>query len=148
MQQSPSWKELCFFLEERMVPRLLRNVPSFNGIRSFITAFTTAHHLCLSWIRSIQSTPSVRFSEDIFQYYPSIYIYVFEVASFLQVYPLKYFKLLFYSQFFIFLYTKTLFSLTEFILFKNRHNLIKNVISQFGFHYVAKHRRMFQVYRQ
>jgi hypothetical protein len=30
--------------------------PAFYGIRSFITAFTSARHMSLSWARSIQST--------------------------------------------------------------------------------------------
>ena len=38
-------------------PQLLNRFPAFYGTRSFITAFTTARHLSLSWARSIQSMP-------------------------------------------------------------------------------------------
>ena len=42
---------------------LVNKFPSFYGIRRFITAFTSARHLSLSWARSIQSMPSP-LSED------------------------------------------------------------------------------------
>jgi hypothetical protein len=37
-------------------PELLKKFPAFYGTRRFITVFTTARHLSLSWTRSIQST--------------------------------------------------------------------------------------------
>jgi hypothetical protein len=37
---------------------LLKNFPTFYGIRRFITIFTRALHWSLSWARSIQSIPS------------------------------------------------------------------------------------------
>jgi hypothetical protein len=47
MQQSPSWKtNSCLDCWE--IPCLLQN-------QKFITVFSTAHHLCLSWTRRIQS---------------------------------------------------------------------------------------------
>ena len=49
MEQSPSWKETGFQLVEKF--------PTFYGTRRFITAFTNARHLSLSWASSIQSTP-------------------------------------------------------------------------------------------
>ena len=36
--------------------QLVKKFPSFYGTRRFITAFTSAHHLSLSWASSIQST--------------------------------------------------------------------------------------------
>ena len=39
-------------------PQLIEKFPAFNGTRWFITAFTTAYHLFLSWARSIHSMPS------------------------------------------------------------------------------------------
>jgi hypothetical protein len=37
--------------------QLVKKFPAFCGTRSFITPFTSAHHLFLSWASSIQSTP-------------------------------------------------------------------------------------------
>jgi len=45
-------------LEEQIVTRLFKKLPDFYGIRRFITVFTEALHCFLSWISSIQSTPS------------------------------------------------------------------------------------------
>jgi len=36
----------------------VKKFPSFYGFQRFITVFTRAHHLFLSWVRCIQSTPS------------------------------------------------------------------------------------------
>jgi hypothetical protein len=36
-------------------PTLLNKFPTFYGTQRFIAVFTTGHHLCLSWARSIQS---------------------------------------------------------------------------------------------
>ena len=47
MQQSPSWEANRFSASQKF---------SNYGIRRFITEFTRAHHLSLSWARSIQST--------------------------------------------------------------------------------------------
>jgi hypothetical protein len=38
-------------------PELLKKFPAFYGTRRFITAFTTARHLSLSWATLIQSMP-------------------------------------------------------------------------------------------
>jgi hypothetical protein len=35
----------------------VKKFPAFYGTRRFITAITSARHLCLSWARSIQSIP-------------------------------------------------------------------------------------------
>ena len=37
--------------------KLVKKFPTFYGTRRFITAFTSARHLSLSWARSIQSMP-------------------------------------------------------------------------------------------
>jgi hypothetical protein len=47
-------------------PQLVRKFLSFYGTRSFITAFTKAHHLSLSWAGSIQSMPPILLLEDSF----------------------------------------------------------------------------------
>jgi len=39
------------------VPQLVKKFPTFYGTRRFITAFTSARHLSLSWAGSIQSIP-------------------------------------------------------------------------------------------
>ena len=44
-------------LEKLTVSQLFKKFPTFYGTRMFITAFTSARHLCLSWARSIQSIP-------------------------------------------------------------------------------------------
>ena len=49
MEQSPSW--------ESNRTQLVNKFPTVYGTRKFITAFTTAHHLSLSWASSIQSMP-------------------------------------------------------------------------------------------
>ena len=49
MDQSPFW-ELIGFL-------LVKKFPAFYETRRFITAFTSARHLSLSWARSLQSIP-------------------------------------------------------------------------------------------
>jgi hypothetical protein len=45
------------FLQTQIVLQLVNKFPAFYGTRRFITAFTRARHLSLSWARSIQSTP-------------------------------------------------------------------------------------------
>ena len=47
MDQSPSWETNRF--------QLVNKFPAFYGTRRFITAFTSARHLSLSWASSIQS---------------------------------------------------------------------------------------------
>ena len=44
-------------LEKLTGSELVKKFPAFYGIRRFIIAFTTAHHLSLSWASSIQSMP-------------------------------------------------------------------------------------------
>ena len=45
------------FLKKLTVSQLVKNFPPFYGTRRFITAFTNACHMSLSWDRSIQSMP-------------------------------------------------------------------------------------------
>ena len=45
------------FLEKLIGAQLVNEFPAFYGTRRFITAFTSARHLSLSWARSIQSIP-------------------------------------------------------------------------------------------
>jgi hypothetical protein len=45
-------------LEKLAGSQLVNKFPAFYGNRKFITAFTSARRLCLSWARSIQSVPS------------------------------------------------------------------------------------------
>jgi len=42
-------------LEKLTSLQLLKNFPTFHGTRSFITTFTSARHLSLSWANTIQS---------------------------------------------------------------------------------------------
>ena len=44
-------------LEKLTGSQLVKNFPTFYGTRRFITAFTSAHHLSISWVSSIQSIP-------------------------------------------------------------------------------------------
>ena len=43
--------------EKLTISQLVKKFPAFYGTRRFITAFTSARHLSLSWARSIQSIP-------------------------------------------------------------------------------------------
>ena len=45
-------------LEKLTGPQLVKKFPAFYGICMFITTFTSARHLSLSWASSIQSMPS------------------------------------------------------------------------------------------
>ena len=45
-------------LEKLTGSQLVKKSPTFYGTRRFITAFTSARHLSLSWASSMQSTPS------------------------------------------------------------------------------------------
>jgi hypothetical protein len=47
----------------------VKKFPTFYGTRRFITAFTSARHLSLSWARSIQSYPHIRLPEDPSEHY-------------------------------------------------------------------------------
>jgi len=49
------WRRVL--LEKLTRLQLVKNFPAFYGSRRFITAFTSAHHLYLSWASSIQSIP-------------------------------------------------------------------------------------------
>jgi len=59
------WSHLTYFLtpstrvllEKLTGLQLVKKFPAFYGTRRFITAFTTARHLSLSWATSIQSMP-------------------------------------------------------------------------------------------
>jgi len=67
----------------------LKKFPAFYGTRMFITAFTSARHLSLSWARSIQSIPLHPTScRSILILFP-IYAWVFQVVSCPQVSPPK-----------------------------------------------------------
>ena len=46
-----------FLLEKLTGFQLVKKFPAFYGKRRFITAFTSARHLFLSWVSSIQSIP-------------------------------------------------------------------------------------------
>jgi hypothetical protein len=50
MEQSPSW-------EAYQSLQIVNNFPAFYWTRKFITAFTSARHLSLSWASPIQSIP-------------------------------------------------------------------------------------------
>jgi hypothetical protein len=58
------WSRVLF--EKLTGSHLVKKFLAFHGTRRFITAFTSAHHLSLSWSRSIQSMPPVPLSEDPF----------------------------------------------------------------------------------
>ena len=69
--------------------QLVKKFPAFYGTQNFITTFTSARHLSLSWARSIQSMPSIPLPEDLPYYYLPIYAWVSKVVSFPQVSPPK-----------------------------------------------------------
>ena len=48
---------ITVILEQLLGPRLVKKFPAFYAARRFITAFTTARHLFISWATSIQWTP-------------------------------------------------------------------------------------------
>ena len=47
----------CRVLEKLTGLQLVKKFPAFYGTRRFITAVTSAHHLSLSWVSLIHSTP-------------------------------------------------------------------------------------------
>ena len=49
MEQNPSWEANRLSASQE--------IPAFYGTRRFITAFTSSHHLSLSWASSIHSIP-------------------------------------------------------------------------------------------
>ena len=49
------WRRSTVLLEKLTVPQLIKKFPAFYRTRIFITAFTSARHLSLSWASSIQS---------------------------------------------------------------------------------------------
>jgi hypothetical protein len=51
-------------LEKLTGLHLVKKFPAFYGTRKFITAFTSARHLPLSWAISIQSIPHIPLPED------------------------------------------------------------------------------------
>ena len=64
--------------------QLVKKFPTFYGTRRFITAFTSARNLSLSWDRPIQSIPLCLNSWRSL-YYTPIYAWIFQVVSFPQV---------------------------------------------------------------
>ena len=77
-------------LEQLTGSQLVKKFPTFHRTRRFITAFTNARHLSLSWASSIQSIPPhIPLPKDPSYYYPPIYAWVSQVVSFFQVSPPK-----------------------------------------------------------
>ena len=62
-------------LEKLTDSQLVKKFPTFYGTRRFITAFTSARHLCLSSARSIQSMPP----------YPISWISILILSSYLRL---------------------------------------------------------------
>jgi len=81
----------CKVLLEKLTgSQVVKKFPTFYGTWRFITTFTSALHLYLSWASLIQPmAPPIQFTEVVFECYPSIYAWVFQVASFPQVSPPK-----------------------------------------------------------
>jgi hypothetical protein len=59
--------------------QLLNDFPEFYKTWSFITSFTRARHMSLSWARLIQSTTHPT-SRNTFKYYPFMYAWIFQVT--------------------------------------------------------------------
>jgi len=78
-----------FHFEKLTGFKLLTNFPEFYGTRRFITAFTSARQLSLSWASSIQSYPHLPPPEDPSYCYPPINAWVWQVDSWSQVSPPK-----------------------------------------------------------
>jgi hypothetical protein len=66
----------------------VKKFPAFYGTWKFITVFTSARHLSLSWANSIQSPPTPT-SWRCMLNYPPIYVWVSPMASFPRVSPLE-----------------------------------------------------------
>jgi hypothetical protein len=67
------------------VPQLVKKFPAFYGTRRFITAFTSAHKMSVSWARWIQSPPPnpttyVNVKNPLFRPTQCIYVFVFIVT--------------------------------------------------------------------
>ena len=71
-------------LEKLTVSQLVKKFPAFYRTGRFITAFTSARHVFLSWASSIQPIPPHSAS-----YYPPIYAWIFQVVSLPEVSPSK-----------------------------------------------------------
>ena len=69
--------------------QLVKKFPAFYGTRRFITAFTSARHLSLSWASLIQFIPPHPTSWRSILILSSIYAWVFQVISFPQISPPK-----------------------------------------------------------
>ena len=67
---------------------MVKKFPAFYGTRKFITVFTSARYLSLSWANSIQSPPSPTSWISILILSP-IYVWVSPMASFPRVSPLE-----------------------------------------------------------
>jgi hypothetical protein len=71
------------FLEKLIGPQVVKKLPIFYGTWRFITTFTKAHHLSLTWGRWIQSMPSHSITVI------SHLFLIFQVVPFLHVPPTK-----------------------------------------------------------
>jgi len=69
--------------------QLVKKLPAFYGTWMFITTFTSAHHLSLSWASSIQSISQHPTSWRSILICPPIYVWVFQVVFFLLLSPPK-----------------------------------------------------------
>jgi hypothetical protein len=80
---------LCsrILLEKLTVSQLGKKFPAFYGTQRFITAFTSFSVPILRQINPI--SPSILLPEDPSEYYPFIYVWVYQVVSFPQVTPHK-----------------------------------------------------------
>jgi hypothetical protein len=74
-------------LEKLTGLQLVKKFPAFYGTRRYITAFTSARHLSLSWASSIQSIPPYPTSWRSILILSSHYAWVSSVVSFPQVSP-------------------------------------------------------------
>ena len=82
-----SWSWIL--LEKLTGYQLVKKFPAFFGTPRFITAFTIASHLSLSWASSIQSMHLLPTSWGSILNYPPIYDWVSQVDSVPQVSPPK-----------------------------------------------------------
>jgi hypothetical protein len=76
-------------LEKPAGSQVVKEFPTCYGTLRFITAFTSARHLSLSWIRSIQSMPCIPLPEYPSLFYPPIYNWVLRVVILPQISPPK-----------------------------------------------------------
>ena len=90
--QTEDPKILCALITPRsrvLLAKLIKKFPPFYGTRRFITAFTAARNLSLSWASSIQSIPPHPTSWRSILILSSHLRWVSQVVSFLQVSPVK-----------------------------------------------------------